>query len=472
MATTHSVIPEARPERGGLVIGVAAIGRAAGLMVLGVALLSAACGGDGDTDASPASDDRSVESSDGALVLSIPAGALPDGVAASEISVTTLALTEAPARGAPADRAAGPIASFRLEPSGLRFSTPVELAVTVPLAALSGPLFAELVSDDGTTEVLEVEISEPVGDDQLVVLTTSIEHFSTFTVGDLNLRLVDLLAVKLEAPASVPVGSSFDVALTVIRPGESAVAMGNSSGDPFRNPPRPAFGDVPYIVIFEDTSWSVSGAFFPLAGSPVSPPSVPAEGRPRTEISGLSFETSGTFRCDAIGEWKISYTGTVAASYSGGPIDPAAGGNVRLPVIFPGQHWSQLSPVASGECVASTAVSTEEPRTSGDRPPEVTPLPATVILPTTTYKIEVSDPDGDDSALFIAWSGQNCGEAHGTTTTTMAWTHDGGRCDHSLEHQDVTITVLVSDGIWEVRCRYQGAAAKAKGTCDEPVLSP
>ena len=105
------------------------IGRATRLFILVVALVAAACGG-GDAGSS---DDVVVESSDGVVALSIPPGALPDGVNASEITITTLSIVEAPEPGA--------------------------AAVTLPVRTIDGPTVGQLVSDDGTVELINVVIS-------------------------------------------------------------------------------------------------------------------------------------------------------------------------------------------------------------------------------------------------------------------------------------------------------------------------
>lgn len=203
-----------------------------------------------------------------------------------------------------------------------------------------------------------------------------------------------------------------------------------------------------------------------MAG-PLSPGSFPPGDMPRTDFSGLVFETSGTFTCDQAGDWEIKHSGFANFSYSAEPIDPPEGAS--LPSIQPGDHGSLFNPKVAGECVGATA--TEVPRTSGNRAPFVSPIRASVLLPTTSYTIAATDPDNDP--LTIQWSGPNCGSVGGSTTTTMAWTHDDDDCAHdTTTHDDVQIVVLVSDGLWEVRCTYQGGGANGASACEEPGLVP
>ncbi len=101
----------------------------------------------------------------------------------------------------------------------------------------------------------------------------------------------------------------------------------------------------------------------------------------------------------------------------------------------------------------------------------VNPIKATVSLPVTTYTIEPADPE--DLPITMEWSGWNCGSPTGSTTATLVWDHGSNYCPHTtVAHAEVTITVVVSDGFWNVTCRYKGAAAGTGLACDDPVESP
>lgn len=198
--------------------------RTGALLALVAFVLAVACGGSSESSTAEPSEVagggggiESVESDDGLLTLSIPEEALPDGVSAADISVTTLSIAE-PVGGDDTDDASLVVASFRLEPSGLRFEVPIDVVVMLAVGVVGGPLVAELRSDDGAVELLDVVTADIPGDNDHLAVTTQVQHFSDFSLAYLDVPAGQLLGVEIEAPSTVPVGSSFEVSLTVSRP--------------------------------------------------------------------------------------------------------------------------------------------------------------------------------------------------------------------------------------------------------------
>lgn len=69
------------------------------------------------------------------------------------------------------------------------------------------------------------------------------------------------------------------------------------------------------------------------------------------------------------------------------------------------------------------------------------------------------------TSVQYQWSGADCGEVSGSTTSTMVWYHGGESCEHTTEsHGGTEIAVFVSGAIagsgesFEMRCTYDGAA--------------
>lgn len=102
-----------------------------------LALALAACNGDGEKarpvlQQSPEPEVRTVTSDDGKLTLEIPFGAVGDDV---QITATAVPQAELPDELA---RLRGAGTGYRLEPEGLEFSEPVDVALTLDVAELEG----------------------------------------------------------------------------------------------------------------------------------------------------------------------------------------------------------------------------------------------------------------------------------------------------------------------------------------------
>ena len=94
----------------------------------------------------------SAKSGDLEIVLEVPEGAMPSGVAVSDISVVGLDRDEASTDLEGMDS----LGSYRLEPAGVEFEEPLRLMVEFA-DGLKG-VVAQIVSGDGTVEALQPEI--------------------------------------------------------------------------------------------------------------------------------------------------------------------------------------------------------------------------------------------------------------------------------------------------------------------------
>lgn len=420
-------------------MGAVSVGPAARLLVLGSFLLAAACGGggdagDGDAPGEVGNPTATVKSADGAALLLIPDGALPDGVSASDISIVPIGFGDA----AGADEAQT-VAAYELLPDGLELSSPATLRLELG-AAVSGTFVVWHLTED-SAELLPVTLAAS-GD----ALEVEVEHFSDLLAADLT----DVLKAFIEAKVEVAGGRLHQIkrpflvtGSTSSRTDERRVDFGTRRGS-FSAKIREMRLVEAMVTGSEHLAPRVT-----RVGAPAAPPN--------------PFEAELT--CLEVGAEMVWFTARFELKADYDRLSPAGNFSQREGAV------GSVSTTAF-EFVTCQAGAVPEP-TSGlqpNRPPVVTPIGATVALPTTTYTITATDPDND--ALTIGWSGQNCGSAAGTATTSMAWSHGAENCDHTEEHDDVTITVFVTDGFWDVRCHYQGASATGKTSCDEPVESP
>ncbi len=194
-----------------------------------VTLLLAACGGDDEdptaepTTADPGSgtstpapsngeagEALTVSSEDGSVTVDVPAGALPDGVSADQIEVTTLPVddftvdTDAPG-------GAAVVAAVRLEPSGTEFAEPVTIRTRMPLAAAPGLVL--LRSDGADAEVLAWSATEDEEASE-VVATVSVDHFSELVY----MGSVDVIKFEFEPPLQDHlVGETFTIRARIDR---------------------------------------------------------------------------------------------------------------------------------------------------------------------------------------------------------------------------------------------------------------
>ena len=148
-----------------------------------------------------------VESDDGSVTLTIPTGALPAGVEASDIHVTTAFLAEPPLEIADPEADAQPsrvVAVFAMEPDGLRLLRPVTVTFRLPTDVVNGPLVALHISDDGVEPLSITVVDQP--ELAQIEITTAVEHFSFGWIVTAQLTPSDIVEAEVDAPPTVEVG--------------------------------------------------------------------------------------------------------------------------------------------------------------------------------------------------------------------------------------------------------------------------
>jgi len=152
-----------------------------------------------------------VASADGGISLVFPAGALS---ADADISITKVGEGQIPEE---LSALSGDITVYDLQPSGLQFSTPVEVTLEVANAVtetpgaveISMPLF--LSESDGVLETLgDVTLIQDDVDPTKAMITGGLTHFSGAAV----VQAAGLL-FRAEVPETVEVGQAFDIELAV-----------------------------------------------------------------------------------------------------------------------------------------------------------------------------------------------------------------------------------------------------------------
>lgn len=273
------------------------------IAVLGGAVACVSTPADAE-DAGPAI----VAASDGSLELSIPSSALPEGVSASDLSVTMLAPIEATD---PSDPNAREIAHYDLQPSGLRFEEPVAVTARLPLETVSGPLYAYLISDGGSIEILPVAITL---EGETLVATTAVEHFSEIVWSVAGVAPFSLWAgggtfVKSEP---IAVGETLDLDFIASRPENGTVEL-KLIGRPTDGGPAVST-TASYSVEVGAGPWQLKGVFGNRSQEVLSPAFDPQPPGEWVTGSDLLLSTRGQFTCTQPGAWTVTFVGAVQFS--------------------------------------------------------------------------------------------------------------------------------------------------------------
>ncbi len=120
---------------------------------------------------------ESVESDDGLVTLEIPAGALPPGVSAADLSVSRLA----PEETSVTFKGESPIAAYALRPDGVQFAEPVRLTVTIPDGLNVAPVVVLVVGE--RLEIVPVLEYRLDGESGKGTVLAEIDHFSGLVIG-------------------------------------------------------------------------------------------------------------------------------------------------------------------------------------------------------------------------------------------------------------------------------------------------
>ncbi len=185
-------------------------------------------------------DGGSVTTTDGKLTLTVPAGALSETV---NVRIAPIPIDQAPAA---VQALAGELTIYDLQPAGLQFASPAELAATVPDARTSTDAALELrmafllAESENVVEGLSNQTYAPSDSGAAdAVVTADIEHFSSAIV-----QFFEGATFSATVPAVAAVGEPFDVTVTTDIDGaglgvinqavqEDASAAPVVAGDPF-----------------------------------------------------------------------------------------------------------------------------------------------------------------------------------------------------------------------------------------------
>ena len=416
------------------------------VLVIGSLLLPLGCGDNPvdpplelrqDTEASV------VTSADGATSLMIPEGALPSGVAATDITIRDVSAD--PERFVESD-GRPTLAVLLLEPGGLEFSQPVTLTVrdlaieptepsaeTDPPIDSPPPISVTHISGDNAVVVSDVVTEvDPVSN----TLTASIPltHFSWVIVTDIE----KLARAEVDAPEAADFGRSFEVtvkATRMVTPGQVV----------FEGTLTDRKGEVTkYVRRMSDRPWELEGLATGFLGiEPKRVKDVP----PETKVTGATSERLAVFECtsDVVG-WNVDYY-VRGKFWLTSEVNGVQGEDQQ-------QTDTDKSDVAAGSC--------EMPRIFAIATP-----PETVY---TVLKSPIPAPS-------FTWSGWTCGSAAGQGINLLVWDHGPSYCEHTqVGHPEATISVLVrgtfeiSGGPFELQCTYPGALDGKGPPCTRTVL--
>lgn len=299
-------------------------------------------------------------SKDGALTLTVPAGAVPS---ATTLSITPLDVADLGPEfsGLPATRA------YELEPSGIVFAAPlIVTVVTTAHAVLSDSgislkLGGLATSAGGLLQGLDSAALELRGD--TIVLTGRLSHFSPLVE---FIDQTEMGFVIRGVPAEMPVGGEFTATVELL------------------NPTAFTLGDVDYVD---------------FSGAGVEPTSLPGGEAPLSLVAPTLYRGAFPYTCTAVGEGR--FVGAVSFYYRGPAGDVHLGlGNQRRTVLCNGPT---LTVERTGEAayygvIQSTPAGINCSLTSTDCEQEFNP--GEVILTAST-----TAPD----AQFVAWSGDCSG---------------------------------------------------------------
>jgi hypothetical protein len=210
---------------------------------------------------------HTVKSTDGRVMLLIPDGALPTDVTVASIKITSggvpLRLNNKP-----------PVFAYRLEPDGLRFSSPAVIQITTNWARDgSMPMLFSVAGDE--IEPLDGVLAEADSKSRKLTLTASIAHFSQ-VVGSEGFQLT------IQDPSARTLGDPFSVEAQVKRKTKDQVIKHSS--------------DFQTTLKYNET-WNLSGKWY--ANGPLSP-AILFDSPPITQAGPDTFTVNQQFTCKAV----------------------------------------------------------------------------------------------------------------------------------------------------------------------------
>ncbi len=322
-----------------------------------------------------------VTADDGSATLTIPPGALPEGVSPADIRIL------------PADRGEA-LAAFELLPDGLTFAAPVTLTLSLE-EGVEGAVIL-LISSDGAVELLDTAISEDPETGGLS-LSARLSHFS-FSYG------IDLMGVMdtdlALADARPQVGEQFDATVEI--------DLGSGASGTV---PDPLTGE-PLFVFFQpvsDAGFLAGGRL--TAEGPLDPATVddlPADRSDPGTTAPFFFERA-MFTCLTPGAFSLNYAGEAELTI-GGSVLPESG---DLRSLKPRVVTVRLRDVVRDECGPNPTLAWENVYTPFDD--------------TNVYTAGLLDPfdelDADTSTVEWILINSVCGDPRRTGEFSYAYSH-------------------------------------------------
>ncbi len=408
------------------------------------------------TDAAPVGT-STVQSDDGAARLIVPDGALPDGVALADISVTRMALDAIPIGFDDTT----PVAAYHLQPDGLRLSSPATLEMLIESPGDTIPMVVHL----GEHELDFPDVSTEILDDGRVAVRVPVAAFSRWVVSSDG-----WFAAKVDDPSDHMVGDSFQVSASV-RKNRGVVRY--DIGE--------YYSELDSVVAGLMDPWQYRGTMMnPTFIEPGWLYPAPA----LTSVRGGTASYQGTVTCASPGRGGPIYTAGFVFTLE------ELHTTRRGTFLFKTRVRKSTGVTARSrmfECQAPptpTPSATPTPETADNAPPEVSAVRAALLKPVTIYGVEATDADGD--RLTFTWSRSRAAcrkfqhgstlptftddqvaaarqtipnaSADATTSASLAlWLHPGELCPHDVgTSHEGTVTVKVTDGVHIVTRTYKG----------------
>ncbi len=252
----------------------------------------------------PTDEDTSttISTPDGRASLSVPLGALPEGMTMDDIIISESSIDIDVYAELGVDP---PLAVFKLEPDGLQFSEPVTLTVELAVTdSTNRHIEASLVSGEEVESFTDV-VSELDLETNTITASMQLTHFSSVWIH----YNIDVFSTVIDtSTAEVVIGESSEVKITVTRmvePGTLLSVLQYDDGTQVQI----SLGHSPLLPdSASDDTWTLEGDL--TAIGPVTPSKV-ENFPPLSSTSGQTFTLpTQKFECTSQGETSMSYIAT------------------------------------------------------------------------------------------------------------------------------------------------------------------
>ena len=427
-----------------------------------------ACGGATATPSAPV-----VKSTDGLAQLTVPSGALPDGVALSSVKIVRVPITAA--------GPAGPIAAYQFQPDGLQFRQPATFSVTLPGASGVVPLLT-LVSKNGLDASLANAKVDILLDRKQTVETVPIAHFSQLSVA------YGFFSVHMTDPGVQQVRATFPVTVDVTRTATSGhVATALTDDGSTLTVPTVRVGNGPPLAAFiklRSDNFSLIQGNFSTSG-PISPNKV-GDAPARQASSGGTVTYTQRFQCVSAGSGVIAHDAYIEFDQE---IDTFVWSNSMGPDFQPPASTLTPEPSKTGitkqnYTIRSAVTCQSNPTPTSTPPPTPTPTatptphypgPIQAVFDEAAFTTIYTEPEKDPSWTY-AWTLQMQADApcaagfkgNAPAANQATWYHadttQGGPCDHNSygpSGHPGQVTLVVTGPGFRCQAQYFGTLTGA-----------